>query len=81
ATGFLSIMENRTRRLPFHYQRLTIHAPLRSRLYSHARRVRSNVYDVQLFEVDNDGGVGALLAEVIGFTLREERVASEAQRP
>ncbi|WP_226439744.1 non-ribosomal peptide synthetase/type I polyketide synthase [Pseudomonas sp. MWU16-30316] len=80
ATGFLSIMENSTRRLPFHYQRLTIHAPLRSRLYSHARRVRSNVYDVQLFEVDNDGGIGALLAEVIGFTLRDERVAPDAQR-
>ncbi|AUH53484.1 non-ribosomal peptide synthetase [Chromobacterium sp. ATCC 53434] len=78
ATGFLAVMENRGARLPFHYGRLSIHAPLTERLYSHARRVRENVYDLTLFAADAAGGVGPALASVEGFTLRDERLDAAA---
>ncbi|QND46293.1 amino acid adenylation domain-containing protein (plasmid) [Rhizobium lusitanum] len=77
ATGFLSTMENRGARLPFHYGRLKIHAPLTAQLFSHARRVRENVYDVTLFATDEAGDVGPVLVEIEGFTLREERGAPD----
>ncbi|NTF57851.1 amino acid adenylation domain-containing protein [Agrobacterium rhizogenes] len=77
ATGFLSAMENRGARLPFHYGKLKIHAPLTAELFSHARRVRENVYDVTLFAVDDAGEVGLALVEIEGFTLRDERAAPD----
>jgi amino acid adenylation domain-containing protein len=73
ATGFLSTMENRSARLPFHYGRIVIHAPLTQRIFSHACRVRDNVYDVTLLAADDAGDVGAVLVEIEGFTLRDER--------
>ncbi|KVT75651.1 non-ribosomal peptide synthetase [Burkholderia territorii] len=78
ATGFLSTLENRGARLPFHYRRLSLHAPLTARLFSHARRVRENVFDVTLFALDGAGGVGPALVEVEGFTLRDERAPAAA---
>ena len=78
ATGFLSTLENRGARLPFHYRRLSLHAPLTARLFSHARRVRENVFDVTLFALDEAGGVGPALVEVEGFTLRDERAPAAA---
>ncbi|MCW3610637.1 non-ribosomal peptide synthetase/type I polyketide synthase [Burkholderia cenocepacia] len=80
ATGFLSTLENRGARLPFHYRRLSIHAPLTARLFSHARRVRENVFDVTLFALDEAGGVGPALVEVEGFTLRDERAGAAVDR-
>nr|WP_047197699.1 hybrid non-ribosomal peptide synthetase/type I polyketide synthase [Caldimonas brevitalea] len=59
--------------IPFHYERLTIHQPLRPQCYSLAIETAPRVYDVTVFAWDEQTQRSVVLVHIQGFGLRALR--------
>lgn len=72
ATAFLSVCtQPDTGAIPFHYRELKLHAPLTAECFSLVSEAAPGQYNVTIFSAAGDDDAPVVLAEVLGFSLRQ----------